>query len=89
MDHKFWSGTFILLSLGVGVLTVLRWLQTQLNDTHPIALVVVETFTRPVHVRHGLYIWYMQLRCVCVAGADGILADGDWCSSRLSGCSEL
>ncbi|CAI8016208.1 Dolichol kinase, partial [Geodia barretti] len=58
MDHKFWSGTFILLSLGVGVLTVLRWLQTQLNDTHPIALVVVETFTRPVHLVLMLF-WLM------------------------------
>ena len=50
-DRKFWSGTFILLSLSVGVLLVLRWLQTRLGGHHPIALVLIQTFTQPLHVR--------------------------------------
>lgn len=52
-DRKFWSGTFILLSLSVGVLLVLRWLQTTLGGHHPIAVVLIQTFTQPLHVRRG------------------------------------
>ena len=66
LDHKFWSGTFILLSLGVGVVAVLPWLQAELGGYHPIALVLMES-SRPVHVRQPLipYI-HSPVVCVCV-----------------------
>ena len=56
MDRKFWSGTFILLSLAIGMLLVLRWLQSLLRGYHPIALVLVQTFTVPTHVSPSLVV---------------------------------
>lgn len=62
IDKKFWSGTFILLSLSVGFMLVLPWLGEMLGGQNAIALVIFSMFSHPTRIVLVVY-WVM----VCVA----------------------
>ena len=94
LDRKFWSSTFILLSLSIGVMLVLRWLQSQLQGYHPIVLVLVQTFTQPVHVSDTVqYIpacaGAVNTLALSVAGADAVLVDSDHSYNDTGDCAVL
>ena len=58
-EKKFWSGTFILLSLGVGFMVILPWLGSLLGGHHPIPLLIFAMISTPVRVsqNYEYYCW--------------------------------
>ena len=49
-ERKFWSGTFILLSLGIGFMLILPWLGKLLKGHDPIVYLFLYSLSHPVRV---------------------------------------
>ena len=54
-EKKFWSATFILLSLSIGFLLILQWLKKLLNDHHPIPYLFFYSFSTTGRVSEGAW----------------------------------
>ena len=98
-EKKFWSGTFILLSLSVGFMLVLPWLGQLLGGHHPLPFIFLSAISYPgrvkllrancCHLHTYIYIYAIVSTVasyghfVCLYNNDGVLACPD---SVLVGC---